>query len=324
MWSRPYNRGAVMSGRMIAARGLPPAACEPVPAGDGGGWSDPPPISGGALSTAEHLRFEVADAIAVASTAAGYLCALEEWLGQLPGRCSTATFTVPGVASAVGSLCDVDLELDRVAALLEALGGLAQEVDDSDPPVFDGEPDILRDRGTVLTHDVDDCVDPTLLPTRALVSALSRGARGDYAHEAAVDLLARFGCPSGFWLRRPVFLDNCVEAWLVMAPDDTTGAVEHRVDARIDGAALAALLDRDHVEGSAGELGILHLVAGLLGYPTARPLSDQLLGLDEDTTVLVLRAVAHVGGWHERGRTFVLATQDEASAPVDAASGARP
>lgn len=321
MWSRPCHRGAVMSGRMIAAPGLPPTACEPVPDGDGGGWNDPPPISGGALNTAEHLRFEVADAIAVARTAAGHLRALEEWLGQLPGRCSTATLDVPGIAAAVGSLCDVDLELDRVAALLEALSRLADEADSSGPPVYDGEPDAPRDHGSTSTHD-DDCVDPTLLPTRALVSALSRGARGDYAHEAAVNLLARFGCPSGFWLRRPAFLDNCVQAWLVMAPDDTTGAVAHRVDARIDGAALAALLDGYHIEGATGELRVLHLVAGLLGYPTARPLSDQLLGLDEDTTVLVLRAIAHVGGWHERGRTFVLAAQDEASASIDVAAGA--
>lgn len=311
-----------MSGRMIAPRWLPRAACEPVPDGDGGGWSDPPPISGGVLNSAEHLRFEAADAIAVASTAAGHLRALEEWLGRLPGRCSTATLDVPGIAAAVGSLCDVDLELDRVAALLEALSRLADGVDASHPPVFGGEPDVLRDRGSVSTHGVDDCLDPTLLPTRALVSALSRGARGDYAHEAAVNLLARFGCPSGFWLRRPAFLDNCVEAWLVLAPDDTTGAVAHRVDARIDGAALATLLDGHHIEGATGELRVLNLVAGLLGYPTARPLSDQLLGLDEDTTVLVLRAVAHVGGWHERGRTFVLAAQDEASAPVDIAAGA--
>ena len=311
---------------MIAAQWLPPAACEPVQAcdGEGGGWSDLPPISGGDLNTAEHLRFEVADAIAVARTAAGHLRALQEWLGHLPGRCSTATLDVPGIAAAVGSLCDVDLESDRVAALLEALSRLADEADASGPSLYDGEPDIPRDHGSTSTYDVDDFVDPTLLPARALVSALLRGARGDYAQEAAVDMLARFGCPSGFWLRRPAFLDNCVEAWLAIAPDDTTGALAHRVDARIDGAALAALLDEHHIEGSAGELRVLHLVAGLLGYPTARPLSDQLLGLDEDTTVLVLRAVAHVGGWHERGRTFVLALQDGATtAPVDVAAGAR-
>ncbi len=308
---------------MIAPQGLSGAADAPVPAFVLGLRSDPPPISGGELDTAEHLRFEVADAIAVAQAAAGHLRALEEWLVQLPGRCRKDTEALPGLAGAVGSLRDIDLQLDRVSALLQVLSRLAEIAHASGPPMADGTQGVWGDLGYGATHDVEDCLDPTSLPAGALVPALSRWARGDYAHEAAVDLLARFGCPSGFWLRRPDFLDNCVEAWGAVAPDETIRALGRTVDARIDGAVLAALLDGQHIDGAAGELRVLHLVAGLLGYPTSRPLSDQLIGLDEDTTRLVLRAVAHVGGWHERGRTFDVAVQDVATTDsVDVDAGA--
>ena len=315
VWSLPHSRGDAMSDRTIAARRLSLAEREQAPNSDGdhGGWTDPPPITGGDLCAVEQLRFEVADATDVARTAAGQLRALDEWLRHLPGRCGRARLAVPGIPAAVASLRDVHLELARVGDLLGALSRLEAEVDASCPPAHDGGPETLRGAESSLMRDADDRLDPALLPTEALVSALSRGARGDYAHEAAVDLLAGFGCPSGFWLRRSDFLDNCIEAWLSAAPDDTTRARVPMVNARIDGAALADLLDGHHIEGAGGELRILHLVAGLLGHLTGRPLSEQLLGLDEDTTVLVLRAVAHVGGWHERGRTFVFTEQDSAA-----------
>lgn len=312
-----------MSGRAAGTRWTASAPREQVPGwASRGRWDETPPIAGGHLSTLDQLRFEVADASAVARATAGHLSALGVWLRHLPSRSRTRCFAAPDIAAAAGSLRDVYLALDFVDELLGALGRLADEAGPCDTPLRNGQPDIFRNQPSTTTPEGDDVVDPTSLPTGALISALSSGVRGDYAQEAAVDLLARFGCPSGFWLRRPGFLDNCVEVWLAVAPEDTTGTLVHRLDARIDGAALAVLLNAHRIEGAAGELRVLHLVAGLLGYPTGRPLSEQLAGLDEDTTVLVLRAVAHVGGWHERGRAFVLAGRDIATeAPADLTSG---
>lgn len=314
-----------MSGRTSAALWQASAAREQLPVSDGeplGCCDDPPPISGGDLSTVGHLQFEVADAGAVARAAAGHLRTVGDWLRQLPGRCRAAPFTTPGMAAAIESLRDIDVELDRIEALFEALSRLAHEAEASGPPAQEAETERSRQGQPDPLHDVDDSVDPASLPTAELVPALLRWAGGDYAREAAVHLLAGFGCPSGYWLRCAAFIDNCVDAWLSVEKDTTTGSRTPAVAASIDGAALASLLDGHHIKGAAGELRVLHLIAGLLGCPTPRPLSDQLLGLDEDTTVLVLRAVAHVGGWQERGCTFGLTPQEPpTTVATDVAAG---
>jgi hypothetical protein len=110
-----------------------------------------------------------------------------------------------------------------------------------------------------------------------VVASLRTWARGLYATEAAVELVARshrgrFAQPGHPWIGT----DESGRCWL--EPDQLTGPV------------TAGL--------SGGERRLLAISASLAG---GRPvdLSDTLSGLDRDTVVLVLAAVAHASGSHE-------------------------
>jgi hypothetical protein len=110
-----------------------------------------------------------------------------------------------------------------------------------------------------------------------VVASLRTWARGLYATEAAVELLARF---HGGRLAQPghpwIGIDE--SGWCWLEPDHLTGP------------AMAGLSD--------GERRLLGIVASLAGAgPT--DLSDILTGLDRDTISLVIAAVAHASGSHQ-------------------------
>ncbi|MQA06646.1 MAG: hypothetical protein GEV07_29405 [Streptosporangiales bacterium] len=129
-----------------------------------------------------------------------------------------------------------------------------------------------------MTDDYDDHV--------ALTAALRAWAAGSYRDEAAVELLIAHRA----WLARRDFRRACLcaeggYAWL-----DADRA------ARIaDGDETAAL------PASSGELRILAIVAQLAGQLGSRPLGELVTGLDGHNMRLVLDAIAHASGWHERG-----------------------
>ncbi|QDP95828.1 hypothetical protein FOE78_07865 [Microlunatus elymi] len=110
------------------------------------------------------------------------------------------------------------------------------------------------------------------------VGGLRAWARGDYACEAAVELLVRgFGgrFASGSW------------PWV-----------------RVDDRSGSCWLDPDEIPAeagvlSSGERAFLILVAALAGGPPAADLGGVLACLDREHLGLVLAAFAHAGGSHE-------------------------
>jgi hypothetical protein len=115
-------------------------------------------------------------------------------------------------------------------------------------------------------------------PAPDLVAGLQTWARGVYATEAAVELLARSFGGRLAELGYPWIMTDAGEGWCWLEPDQLTGP------------ATAGL--------SGGERRLLAIVASLAG---GRPvdLSETLAGLDRDAVVLVLAAVAHASGSHE-------------------------
>ena len=135
-------------------------------------------------------------------------------------------------------------------------------------------------------------------------------ASGLFASEAAVELLIAHDV----WLRRRDFLFTLVDA-----VDDGWGP---------RGAVVPmAAIDWDRVEAfllsapaSRSEIAVLRLAASLAGSTVSRPLHDATAGLDETNTTLVLNAIAHRCGWHERGTSRLInGTLGESGADVDGA-----
>ena len=112
----------------------------------------------------------------------------------------------------------------------------------------------------------------------AVVDGLRRWARGAYAEEAAVELLARsFGsrfCSTGYlWVRR---CDRPGWYWLDGEPlIHGTGAL------------------------SGGERRLLALAGALVSGLAITDLAGLIAGLDRTNQHLVLAALAHAGGSHE-------------------------
>jgi len=141
-------------------------------------------------------------------------------------------------------------------------------------------------------------LNPAQLTAEQLAPMLRSWADGLPASEAAVDLLIRHDT----WLRREDFRTALVDA--VDSGWGTRGTTE----------PLAAV-DWDGVEGfldsaacSRSEAGVLRLAASLAGAALARSLAEMTCGLDEANADLVLQALAHRFGWHERGRPGGLAS----------------
>src|SRR5215218_2500763 len=151
-------------------------------------------------------------------------------------------------------------------------------------------------------------LDPTTLSAEKLAPMLRAWASGLFATEAAVELLIAHDV----WPRRRDFLFTLVDA-----VDDGW--------ARRGTVAPMASIDWDRVEAflvsapaSRSEIAVLRLAASLAGSTVNRPLHDATAGLDETNTTLVLNAIAHRCGWHERGTTqLITGTLGASRADVD-------
>jgi hypothetical protein len=110
------------------------------------------------------------------------------------------------------------------------------------------------------------------------VAGLRVWARGVYATEAAIELLARFHGGRLAQPGQPWIMPDPGEGWYWLEPD------------HLAGPTVACLSD--------GERRLLAIVASLTGGAPV-DLGDALAGLDRDTVTLVLAAVAHASGSHE-------------------------
>lgn len=122
----------------------------------------------------------------------------------------------------------------------------------------------------------------------ATVAGLRAWARGSYAEEAAVELLARsfggrFASTGWPWVR------PCEHSgWFWLDPEGIwTGS---------------GVL-------SGGERRLLNVVAALVGGQPLADLGGTLAGLDRTNLALVLAAFAHAGGSHEQ--TLMIMTDDD-------------
>ena len=135
-------------------------------------------------------------------------------------------------------------------------------------------------------------LDPETISPDQLATMLRAWASGLYAGEAAVDLLIAHGT----WLARRDFRQALVDA-----VDDgwgRGGGVEPM--ASIDWDAVGHFLERPEVGASASEVCILKLAASMAGA-RGPSLMEFTASLDEANARLVLDALAHRFGWHERG-----------------------
>jgi hypothetical protein len=134
-------------------------------------------------------------------------------------------------------------------------------------------------------------IDPTTVGPGDLAVMLAAWAKGDYPSEAAVGLLTH--AAGGLWLRRRDFLTACVEA-----VDDGWSGQGPVPMAVIDWTAVARFIDAG-VPASSGELGVLRAAASLAGAEVG-PLREVTASMDVTNLGLLLDAVAHRAGWHER------------------------
>ena len=139
-------------------------------------------------------------------------------------------------------------------------------------------------------------IDPTILTTDELIPMLRGWAHGYYPAEAAVELIIRHQT----WLHRTDFLLDLVDAvadgW---GPEGVTMPI--------------ASIDWDRVEhflaaapASTSEKAILRFAASLAGALVEPCLREFTGGLDDRNGSLVLDALAHRFGWHERGRAHLV------------------
>lgn len=122
------------------------------------------------------------------------------------------------------------------------------------------------------------------ITTSAAVDGLRRWARGAYAEEAAVEMIARafggrFASTAYPWVRR---CDRPGWYWL-------------------DGEPL--IHDTGALSGGEGRL--LAVAGALVSGAPVRDLAGVMSGLDRDNLQLVLAAFAHAGGSHEHSGTSV-------------------
>jgi hypothetical protein len=116
--------------------------------------------------------------------------------------------------------------------------------------------------------------------------ALLRAAVGDYAAEAAVLLLAN----DGYWPAR------LRAAGLITVEAEPVGG---QLWARIEWPDLDAALADGRLPGSQEELAVLRVAVSLAdGRPV--DLADVAVALDRRTLSLVLAALAHAAGSHDR------------------------
>ena len=151
-------------------------------------------------------------------------------------------------------------------------------------------------------------IDPTTLTADELAPMLRAWASGMFASEAAVELLIAHDV----WPRRRDFLFTLVDA-----VDDGWGP-------RGSVVPMAAI-DWDRVEAflvsapaSRSEISVLRCAASLAGAAVNVPLHDATAALDETNSALVVNAIAHRCGWHQRGTSRLInGTLEEGGTGVD-------
>ena len=134
-------------------------------------------------------------------------------------------------------------------------------------------------------------IDAETLTAQALAPMLRARAAGLLAGEAAVELLIRHDV----WLHRTDF-----RAALVDAVDDgwgSGGSIEPL--AAVDWDAVETYLETAVCARS--EAAILRMAASLAGVTVRDSLLAMTSSLDDVNATLVLDALAHRFGWHERG-----------------------
>jgi hypothetical protein len=136
-------------------------------------------------------------------------------------------------------------------------------------------------------------LDPETISPDQLATMLRSWASGLYASEAAVDLLIAHGT----WLARRDFRHALIDA-----VDDGWGrGGDVEPMASIDWDAVSEFLERPDVGASSSEITILKLAASMAGARNSDSLMEITGSLDETNSRLVLDALAHRFGWHERG-----------------------
>lgn len=162
-------------------------------------------------------------------------------------------------------------------------------------------------------------LNPLQLTAAQLAPMLRAWAEGDYAAEAAVELIIA----QGTWLARGDFRSRLIDA-----VDDGWTRDGFAPMAVIDWKAVPDFLHE--APASSGEAGVLRVAASIAGTDTG-PLRALTYSLDPTNTELVLQALAHAAGWHERHRhafitgeiagDLTLATPGKNTHPAD---GGRP
>lgn len=146
--------------------------------------------------------------------------------------------------------------------------------------------------------------DVTTLPLHELTDRLQAWAQGWYPAEAGIALLSRHQQ----WLVRREFLTKCVR---LTDGRDRDGLAPM---AAIDWARAAQLLDQGAFIGSSSELQVLAAAVSLAGeQPRAYDLGSVVTRLDTANVTLLLNAVAHAAGWHQRGVSALVAGRFDAT-----------
>jgi len=134
--------------------------------------------------------------------------------------------------------------------------------------------------------------DAVALSLDQIATALRAWARGLYPLEAAVELLIAHDT----WLRRSDFRRSAL--WI---SDDGPILIG------VDWAAAGDLAER--APASRSEISMLTVATSLASHHPAPRLGDLLSGLDRANVALVLHAIAHTAGWHERGTAALVTGQ---------------
>lgn len=126
--------------------------------------------------------------------------------------------------------------------------------------------------------------DITELTFEQVATGLRAWAHGLYTVEAAVEVLLAHRA----WLRRMDFRRAAL--WI---SDDGPAYIG------VDWTNAARFAGR--APGNGGEIAMLRVAVDLAGQVFHESLGDLLTGLDQANIAIVLDAVAHAAGWHERG-----------------------
>jgi hypothetical protein len=133
------------------------------------------------------------------------------------------------------------------------------------------------------------------MPDTDLHDRLRWWANGGYGTEAAVELL----------IRAPAGMPATAAPRLI----DRIDAVRRNPDGAVWLDTDALVVEANEGSWSGGERRLLLLAASLDGARFDRsvePLSSLLSGLDDANVRLVLDAMAHAAGWHERGTSHTV------------------